>query len=60
MVTAKLICVSVFEYAKCWFSHDAAHFLLTVKAHDSAQINFQGPERENTFLIILLTFNSNK
>ena len=25
LVTAKLICVFVFAYAKCWFSHDAAH-----------------------------------
>ena len=24
-VTAKLICVFVFAYAKCWLSHDAAH-----------------------------------
>ena len=24
-VSAKLICTSVFAYAKCWFSHDAAH-----------------------------------
>ena len=24
-VTAKLICVFVFEYANCWFSHDAVH-----------------------------------
>ena len=24
-VTAKLICVFVFAYAKCWFSHDTAH-----------------------------------
>ena len=23
VVTAKLICVFVFAYAKCWFSHDA-------------------------------------
>ena len=23
--TAELICVFVFTYAKCWFSHDAAH-----------------------------------
>ena len=23
-VTAKLICVFVFAYAKCWFSHDEA------------------------------------
>ena len=28
-VTAKLICVFVFAYAKCWFSHDAAHFSFT-------------------------------
>ena len=26
-VTAKLICVFVFAYAKCWFSHDAAHIM---------------------------------
>ena len=25
-VTAKLICAFVFGYAKCWFSHDAAHY----------------------------------
>ena len=25
MITAKLICVFVFAYAKRWFSHDAAH-----------------------------------
>ena len=25
-VTAKLICVFVFAYADCWFSHEAAHF----------------------------------
>ena len=24
-VTAQLICVFVFPYAKIWFSHDAAH-----------------------------------
>ena len=28
-VTAKLICVFVFAYAKCWFSHDAAHIYLS-------------------------------
>ena len=26
MVTAKLICLFVFAYAKNWFSHDEAHF----------------------------------
>ena len=29
-VTAKLICVFVFAYAKSWFSHDAAHFYLQI------------------------------
>ena len=28
-VTAKLICVFVFAYAKCWISHDAAHIYLS-------------------------------
>ena len=28
MVTAKLICVFVFAYAKRWFSHDKAHLFL--------------------------------
>ena len=27
-VTAKLICVFVFAYAKCWFSHNEAHFTM--------------------------------
>ena len=27
VVTAKLICVFVFSYAKRWFSHDAAHLV---------------------------------
>ena len=27
-VTAKLICVFVFPYAKCWFSHTAAHLVI--------------------------------
>ena len=31
-VTAKLICVFVFAYAKRWFSHDAVHF---VSVYDS-------------------------
>ena len=29
-VTAKLICVFVFAYAKCWFSHDTAHILCDI------------------------------
>ena len=31
-VTVKLICVSVFAYAKIWFSHDTAH-IVTVGRH---------------------------
>ena len=27
-ITAKLICVFVFAYADCWYSHAAAHVLL--------------------------------
>ena len=26
-VNAKLICVFVFAYANCWFSHEAAHLI---------------------------------
>ena len=26
-VTAKLICVFVFAYANCWFSHGVSHFM---------------------------------
>ena len=32
-VTAKLICVFVFAYAKCWFSHDAVHLFLIYQGH---------------------------
>ena len=32
-VTAKLICVFVFAYADCWFSHEAAHLFLNIKGH---------------------------
>ena len=27
VVTAKLICVFVFSYADCWFSHEVAHIV---------------------------------
>ena len=29
-VTAKLICVFVFAYADCWFSHEAAHIYVGI------------------------------
>ena len=46
-VTAKLICVFVFAYAKRWFCHDAAH-ICTVKL-----LNFQTLEN---FVVINLKF----
>ena len=30
-VTGKLICVFVFAYAKCWFTHDVAHILINIR-----------------------------
>ena len=32
--TAKLICIFVFVYGKCWFSHDAAQII--VLRHDKS------------------------
>ena len=32
-VTAKLICVFVFAYADCWFSHGVAHILGISQKH---------------------------
>ena len=29
-VSAKLICVFVFAYADCWFSHEAAHMTVNI------------------------------
>ena len=37
-VTAKLICVFVFAYADCWFSHKAAQ-LLARTGHNESQSN---------------------
>ena len=31
-VTAKLICVFVFGYADCWFSHEAAQIFYIISA----------------------------
>ena len=36
-VTAKLICVFVFAYAKCWFSHDAAQMF--IERHGCCQLS---------------------
>ena len=44
-VTAKLICVFVFAYANCWFSHEASqmlshdHVVIPVIIRDSSKQN---------------------
>ena len=37
-VTTKLICVFVFAYAKCWFSHNAAKVILSILSHSGSLI----------------------
>ena len=37
-ITAKLICVFVFAYAKCWFSHDAAQMILPSMISDEGTL----------------------
>ena len=37
-VTAKLICVFVFAYADCWFSHAVAHILFSARMVSPKQI----------------------
>ena len=53
-VTAKLICVFVFAYADCWFSHEVAHMLFlcfqsstTSIGDDASQTS--GDNRDNFF-----------
>ena len=41
-VTAKLICVFVFAYAKRWFSHDAAHLVLVAAFKTKQYFTFSG------------------
>ena len=37
-VTAKLICVFVFAYAKWWFSHEAAHFSVVCRTKNVSNL----------------------
>ena len=57
-VTAKLICVFVFAYAKIRFSHDEAHIFTAIKIrsilhrrdiiiHKNLSISFRRPEHTN-------------
>ena len=50
----KLICVFVFAYAKRWFSHDAAHYLLMMKVYKSEE--FVGKTEIITHLFKFLSF----
>ena len=46
-VTAKLICIFVFAYAKRWFSHDVAHLCFVLQEGDTtsqARLSFNDPE----------------
>ena len=43
-VTAKLICVFVFAYAKCWFSYDAAH--IELQSNKANNLGF-GPSKDS-------------
>ena len=44
----KLICVFVFAYADCWFSHEAAHFKnsLDVEEHSDLVVEHQTMNRD--------------
>ena len=50
-VTAKLICVFVFAYAKCWFSHDAAHIKVSIYVR-----SFMPQENEKLRLYVKVNF----
>ena len=53
-VTAKLICVFVFAYAKHWFSHDTAHMLTTIS---NTLLFFVGKMWESFAIAMILTFH---
>ena len=46
-VTAKLICVFVFAYAKCWFSHDVAHIMISTRSHSAVASKTNTSERHS-------------
>ena len=46
-VTAKLICVFVFAYAKCWFSHDVAHIMISTRSHTAVASKTSMSERHS-------------
>ena len=54
-VTAKLIRVFVFAYAKSRFSHDAAHFIQCIKIKQPATADLYEPRCEKTSFSGFLT-----
>ena len=50
-VTAKLICVFVFTYAKCWFSCDAAHMHVSYFPMTRLHMHLSRVIRKPTFCI---------
>ena len=57
-VTAKLICVFIFAYAKCWFSHDVAHILLGLG--DMAVLRMTFPNMVISNKNVLIFINKSK
>ena len=53
-VTAKLICVFVFAYAKFRFSHDEAHYKQGVQSRMVIVVNFFRIFEINFFALLLL------
>ena len=41
-----MICVFVFAYAKCWFSHDAAHMKIVLKLSSNSHCIFRFQEMD--------------
>ena len=63
-VTAKLICVFVFAYAKRWFSHDAAQMSSLSYVHialvydETVKLKYKGDQANSLCVQMLLRFIS--
>ena len=49
-VTAKLICIFVFVYADCWFSHVAAHLLERHATEPHVLVGFESEKDSGAYL----------
>ena len=55
VVTVKLICVFVFAYADCWFSHEAAHiFLCQMASRERRDFDFDLTYTESVSLLAII------